>query len=90
MAKNKNKNSEEAKVDGFEPKMTVTEQADKCLEESAAILKLTPARIKESRESRMKVKVHSLNTIDTITSIEGVSDDEKAYWKRVKLDISVR
>lgn len=95
MAKNKSKeegtnegngSSEQTKPTEFKATLSVQEEADKRMTESATALKTKP----DTRERIMAIKVHACNVIDLLQAEREVSEEEKKYWRKVKLNISVR
>lgn len=89
MAKNNSKKSEATEVTestAFKPERPANEEADKRMLDAAAELKTKP----DTRERIMAIKVHACNGIDKLQEDREVSEEEKKYWRKVKLNLSVR
>ncbi len=74
----------------FEAKLSVSAQADKCMNDSAIAQKIHPGIIYRSRDTTIKVKVGACKAIDKDLEERKPGKEEKAFWAAVKQDLAVR
>ena len=72
----------------FYPVLSVREQADLLLSESAKEHGVNPGAMKKSSEVFLKIRLHALAKIDR--RMTGASVQEKSYLHRVKQEIAAR
>lgn len=84
---NSTKNGAEAPT--VEPKKKSPEQdGDERMKAAAIELKIHPGLITRTRETTLKVKLQALKKIDAEAAVEGVTAEQKAHFRKVKLYIS--